>query len=422
MSNNIVPIGCITSPEIKDTGFVSYSDFIDNVNSVEECIRKAETYGNLCSAKGSAKSSFGDKSDNKCSYVAYHDGNILDLLREADSEYQKSLNSQTVQEKEKYIESSLKLFQKIWLNYTPEERNCQLTGNCSKGIPYEQFLNNFAPWIKKNKKYMKFFEENVNSQRVPVKMKNLCWLGGKNVLDTKYTELVDFEKNKNPKCKYGLYVVPGTEGGNVSERLKKYYQQIAQKNKEKAKEASKKAQISNAMARFVNNPDSSKMDIFSLFKAAQKEKSKLEMEAATKDSKNSINNKLRAIKEQQRLAEMVNASHDTTRVAINRNIDLVKDKQKVFNKMNTDLQTLNWNLKESQEKEKLQNKITSVLGIIIILFSGLCIGVTLFYLLGDIPSLNNLKNKTNGNVLKNIFGVKNKKTAVNKKVFNKIFS
>ena len=117
---------------------------------------------------------------------------------------------------------SLQKFQDIWMNYTPADRKKQLDPN--SGVP---FLDNYAPWIRKNDNYMTFFTSNKNASRKPIHMKNLCWVGGKNVLDTKYTELVNFDKNKNPKCKYGLYIVPGTEGENVADRLRKYHWQVA---------------------------------------------------------------------------------------------------------------------------------------------------------------------------------------------------
>ena len=423
MSTNIVPIGCVTSTDINDTGFVSYSDFIGNVNNVEECLQKAETYGNLCLEKNE------NGSNNTCSFIAYRDGEIEDLLRKADSEYQKVKNCQTEVEKNKYLNKSLDLFKKIWLNYTPDERKRQLNGKINDTGRYEPFLGGFAPWIKKKLSYMEYFEKNVNSDRVPIQMKNTCWLGGKNILNTNYVELVDLrtEKNqnrpKNPNCKYGLYPVPGTNGENMADRMKKFYHQLAEKDNKLAKEAAIKAQTSNAMAKFVNNPDSSKLDIFSLFKAAQNEKAKLELDAATKDARESINSKLEKLGEQQRIVELINPLTETTRKAINSNIDLVKDKQQISNKMNADLQTLNWSLEESEKKEMLQNKITTTLGIIIMLFACLCIGLMVYHLIGGTMK-DNIRNNTNKRILDNIFGL-NKKGNIsfkNKKILKNIFS
>jgi len=415
-TDNIVPIGCVTSKNAKDAGFIPFSDSIGPVKSVEDCILKAEAYGNLCTEKGSNSSN-----DNKCSYVVYQDGQPIDLLREADAEYQKSKNCQTEAERNKYLLSSLQMFQDIWLNYSTEDRKNQLNPN--SGYP---FLDNYAPWIRKSDKYMTFFRENATSSRKIKPMKNLCWVGGKNILNTKYTELVNFEKNKNPKCKYGLYMVPGTEGENVADRLKKYYQQLADENKKNADASALKAKTSHAMAKFVSSPDASNMDVFSLFKAAKDTKSKLEIAAATKDTRDSINDNLAKIRDQERLVRIFNSLADTSKTAINRNIDFVKDKQQIAKKMNADLQSLNWSLEESENKEILQNKITTTLGIIIMLFAGLCVGLMVYYLIGGASGVKaELKNKSNKGVLNSIFGLdKSGKAASssNKKALNSIFS
>jgi len=427
MSTNIVASGCITSADINDTGFVSYSDFIGNVNSLEDCITAAEKYGNLCSAKNGS---------DKCTYVAYRDGEIEDSLKKAAGLYDKSQHCQTEAEKNKYLNQSLDLFKKIWLNYTPEERRRQLNSikpdepdkhdnpsQSNTSGKYFPFLENYARWIRDNPTYLKYFESNVNSQRQPLQMKNTCWLGGKNVLDTKYVELLDFNKNKNPNCKYGLYPVPGTEGENVAERMKMYYKQLAEDNKRKADEAAMKARTSYAMAQFVNHPDASKLDIFSLFKAAQNTKAKLELDVATKDTRASINDKLRRLEDQEKYADKFNRLAKISKKAINSNIDLVKDKQQIARKMNADLQNLNWSLEESEKKEILQNKITTTLGIIIMLFAGLCVGLMIYYLIGGTIKTD-VKNKTNKGVLDNIFGLnkKGKVSLKNKKALNSIFS
>ena len=110
--------------------------------------------------------------------------------------------------------------------------------------------------------------------------------------------------------------------------------------------------------------------------------------------------------------------------ALNNNIDFVKDKQHVSDKIEADLQTLTWSLTESENKELLQNKITTTLGIIIMLFSGLCVGLIVYYLIGGIPGTPfSIKNKSNKNVLNNIFGFnKSSATSSNKKALNSLFS
>lgn len=408
-NNNIVPIGCVTKRNIEETGFIPFSDMI-NVDNVEECILKAEEYSNLCSEN--------NKDDDKCSYVAYQDGLIIDLLRNADTIYQKGQNATQEADRNNYTMQSLQKFQDIWLNYTPFDREKQLNPN--SGIP---FLDNYAPWIRKNSTYMTFFQKNRNTPRKPIKMKNLCWIGGKSVLNTNHTELVDFDKTKNPNCKYGLYVIPGAEGGNVSERLKKYYNQMADENDKKAKIAAKKAKISYAMSKFMNDPSTSKMNLHSLFSEAENTRKKVEKETETQDVRKSINNSLSSLREKEKLVKIYNNLADTSRIAINRNIDFVKDKKHISKKMDSDLQSLKWSLKESENKELLQNKITTTLGIIILLFAIICVSITIYYLIKPGLSKNGVKQKTNSNMLNKLFGFNSTKISKsNKKSINNLFS
>ena len=102
---------------------------------------------------------------------------------------------------------------------------------------------------------------------------------------------------------------------------------------------------------------------------------------------------------------MINSLKDTSTNAINKNIDLVNDKKIVSDKMEYDLQTLNWNLEESKHKEILQNKIADALGIIILLFSLLCFSIIFYYIVGS-EKIKNITDKTKSYVLDSIFGLK----------------
>ena len=422
-TNTIVPIGCVTSNYYKDSGFIPFSELVSSVKSVEECIQKADQFGNLCAENNSNASYTKGDNNSKCTYVAYGDGDVYDLLREADAVYQKSINCQTDKEKTLYLQDSLKLFQNIWLHFTVEDRKQQLSD--TNGV---SFMYGYAPWINKNTAYMSFFNDNVNSTRVPKQMKNTCWIGGNNVLKTGYTQLIDFNKTnvKPPACKYGLYIVPGTEGDNASDRMKKYYQQLANDNLQKAKDSELQARKANAMLSFMDN--SKNVDVFTLFNSAKETSTKIERDAATQDLRTSIDNNLKELKKQEKYIEMINSLKDTSKKAINSNIDLVKDQQHVANKMESDLQTLSWSLEESKNKEILQNKITTTLGIIIMLFAGLCIGLMVYYLIGGSEKLYGtsvVKNKSNAGVLDSIFGFnKNTKSSPlsNAKVLDSFFS
>ena len=119
-------------------------------------------------------------------------------------------------------------------------------------------------------------------------------------------------------------------------------------------------------------------------------------------------NNLKELQKQEKYIEMINSLKDTSKKAINSNIDLVKDQQHVADKMESDLQTLSWSLEESKNKEILQNKITTTLGIIIMLFAGLCTGVILYYSMkGGSVKINEIfKSKSEANALNLILGFK----------------
>lgn len=423
MSTNISKIGCVTAALAKDAGFISFSD-IKPVGSIEECLAKADEHGKLCADNDP------NSTDEKCHFVAYKDGNHGDLLREAAAEYEKK--EFAFGDNKKYINNSLQLFHNIWLSYSETERKDQLSGN-------QPFLNNFAPWIKESKgkttDYMKWFYDNVSTDIKPIsanKQKNKCWIGGKNVLKYKdYTHFIDNMDNltnKLSQCKdkdYALYIVPGTEGDNYTERINKLYNQEAIEAQKQAEEASKKASSSAAMAQFINNSGKKNIDLFDLLNAARDAKTKVELELATQDKKRDVTEKLNKIMEHDTYIKKIKDLTSISANAINSNIDFVKDKQQVADKMEADLQTLTWSLKESENKEELQNKITTTLGIIIMLFAGLCVGLIVYYLIGGIPGTTvGIKNKTNKNVLNNIFGFNkaSNTTSSNKKALNSLFS
>ena len=413
MSTNISKFGCVTSATAKDAGFVDVSDLIE-VGSIEDCLAKADNYGNLCAEKDTSNK------DKKCHFFAYKDGSHNDLLQEASAEYEKKKYNNN------YVQSSLLLFHDIWLSYSISERKDQLDGN-------QPFLSNFAPWVKESKEYMKWFYDNLSSDIKPIppkKQKNKCWIGGNNVLKNKeYTHFIDNSDNitnKKTQCKdkdYGLYIVPGTEGDNYNERIIKMFTQQAIDDKKQADEASKKARSSLAMAKVVSN---TKMDtpVYGFINRINLEKKKTEFEEETKDTIDNIGKNLFKIIQSDTYIKKIKDLSNISTKALNNNIDFVKDKQHVSDKIEADLQTLTWSLTESENKELLQNKITTTLGIIIMLFSGLCVGLIVYYLIGGIPGTPfSIKNKSNKNVLNNIFGFnKSSATSSNKKALNSLFS
>ena len=393
----IVPIGCVTSNNYKETGFVPLPDKYnyttkeyESVKNIEECINKAKEADSFCSG-------------NKCSYVVYNDSDVSELLNEADSIYRKSLY-ESIDNQTKYRNESLELFKKIWLHFSPEYRKKQLNGN----IPF-MYGYNYKNWLKNDEDF-RYFKDNENSKIVkipPEKMKNTCWIGGNDVLKNNHIKLLDFEKqNKKIQCKHGLYMVPGTEGDDTTGKMKNYYQQIVDENIKKEKNARNEAIKAKAMLSLMDNPIN--VDLTTLFKNAAATSSKVELDTATSDLRTSINTTFDDLQKQEGFIKMINSLKNTSREAINKNIELVKDKQGVSDKMESDLQTLFWSLEQSKNKEILQNKITTTLGIIIMLFAGLCTGVILYYSMkGGSVKINEIfKSKSEANALNLILGFK----------------
>lgn len=397
--NDFVPIGCVETTNAREAGFIPFSDISDSTNTIEQCIQKAEEHGKLCAENSK-------NNDPRCSYIVYDNGSIYDNLREADSIYQKYSSSHDIDQKNRYLNNALDLFRKIWLSLSVEERKKQLSDN--GGI---RFMYGYAPWIKKNNNFMKFFIDNQNSKRIPIKLKNTCWIGGNKVIDKGFTKLIDFESNnKNPKCKYNLYLIPGTEGNNYKDRLFAHYKQIANQHKEKAKKAEIKAKTSDAMAKFIN--ESGDLDIFSLFNKAKNTKSKIELDMTTKDTRNSIKNYVQKMKDKEEHIQMINSLGQIANKAFDNHSTIISEKKKVLKKMNADIQNMNWSLEENKSKENLQHKITTTLGIIIILFVILCVTMIIYYLIGGTKLFKQVSSKTQSNVLDNIFG---KSSVINKK-------
>ena len=381
MTNKIFPIGCVTSPDFKESGFIDVSDLGNRVKTVEECIEKADNLGYLCAEN--------NNKDSKCTHVAYRNGDIYDLLREADNEYTKSKDCQNNIDKKKYLDKSLKLFKSIWLHFSADERKKQLNNN---------FMYGYAPWIFKNNNYMKYFSNNVNSDRKELPMNNICWIGGKNIIGNKYNKFIDGENASSQGCKNDIYIVPGTEGDPL-EQARKFFTAKVDSANSQIEELEKVALQAKTVVSTMTSPNNG--DIFQAF---QKNSEQQKIDTATEEINKEIQSNTDELEKQKIYIDIINDLKGTSKNAINKNIDIVKDKQHVADKMEADLQILSWSLEESKNKEILQNKITTTLGIIIMLFAGLCIGLMVYYLINSSKNLNVAKNKSDTGVLDSIFG------------------
>ena len=209
---------------------------------------------------------------------------------------------------------------------------------------------------------------------------------------------VDGENASSQGCKNDIYIVPGTEGDPL-EQARKFFTAKADNANSKIKKLQKVVLHAKTVVSTMTSPNNG--DIFQAF---QKNSEQQKIDTATEEINKEIQSNTDELEKQKIYIDIINDLKGTSKNAINKNIDIVKDKQHVADKMESDLQTLSWSLEESKNKEILQNKITTTLGIIIMLFAGLCIGLMVYYLINSSKNLNVAKNKSDTGVLDSIFG------------------
>jgi len=393
MSSTAPPIGCVKTTNAKEAGFINYSELMSPVKNLEECIEKAETYGNLCKNK---------EGKEKCKYVVYNDKDHYDYARIAHKEYLKYKNSLREEEKTKYFDTSVKLFKNLWLSFSPVERKEMYYGN-------KPFLLNYCPKeITNNPDFSKYLEDNLNTEMFSLPLENMCWIGSSDVLENKNTFLGDPTKNndKLSDCGYNMYIIPGTEGTNMLEKTTKYFKQKALKAESMVKKYTEEQQKAQALSEYVK--ESSNSDIFSLIDGMNKKKNEIEIHLATKDRIKELKEKLKINgflkKEQQLLHKNSNLQKQIEKMNIE------KYRQNELNKKEQQKEEtkLNWTLTYSWDRENLRDNIISILGYIIILLCIILIGfiISNFLRTNYNKSSNSNKPKAYKKVLDSLFSKK----------------
>lgn len=382
MSESIVPIGCVSTLDSSKAGFFD-TTHVPNlaINNIEDCINYAKETPSNCGGN--------------CDYIVYKNADLWDELRSANKSsinYIKSENVNGVKD-EYYKNEAIQHFKNAYLSISPNER--------------KEFIDTFYGYKPKwfTEEDINYFKNNVNASIVSSKL-NSCWVGGKNVLKKNFINSMNFDNPKDKiKCKnsLGVYVVPGG-GDGLEDAYLKYFENKTKLISKKYEESEKELLVAKALEEYSKTNPSADLNIMLL--KAKEIRNKVEDDYNNRHERADLE-KQKAIEDAKRpLKQMVNNLTESNYHAINKHQDLLQDKKKTADKINSDLQSLRWSLRESENKEKLQNKITSLLSIIVILFAGLCIGFILYRVIGGVSKPSG-DTSTKG-VLDSIFGLNTK--------------
>jgi len=394
MDNVIPPIGCVKTTSAKEAGFVNFSELIEPVKNIEDCIEKAEMYPNLCNNKN------GDK---KCKYVVYNDKDHYDYARTAYKEYLKYKESLREKEKDKYLNNSIQLFKNLWLSFSPSERKEMY----NKDKP---FLLNYCPdEILNNPDFVKFIEDNLNTEMFNLPVENMCWIGGDIVLDNKNTYIGDPTKNNNilSDCGYNMYIIPGTHGTSIVDKTKKMYEQKAVEADRMIKKYTHEKQKANALAKYINN--SSNENIFKLMDGMNEIKHKVEIDIATKDYFKNIQENLKKNKQLKEKQKLLKKTKDIKEKLMN--VQMIVDSNSTLQQSELDNKNrqLEWSLRYSWDKETVRDNIIYLLSGILVLVSILLMGMILYFILIKSGSKTTDNSKEYKNVIIDLFSDNKKK-------------
>jgi len=388
MSNeSIIPIGCVSTLDSSKAGFFDTTHVPNlSINNIEDCINYAKETPSNCGGK--------------CEYVVYKNADLWDELRAANKasiDYIKS-ESASGSRDDYYRQQAIQHFKNAYLSISERER-----------LDFNDNFYGYKPkWFTADD--MNYFTNSDNLKRNIVSSKlNSCWVGGKNVLKKSFINSMNFDNPKDKiRCKnnLGVYVVPG-DGDGLADAYLSFFQKKTQNISKKYEETEKELLVAQALERYSKtNPTA---DLNEMLIRAKEIRQQVEHNYNTRHERAEIE-KQKAIEDAKKpLKQMVNSLTESNYTAINNHQDLLNDKKKTADKINSDLQSLRWSLRESEDKEKLQNKITSLLSIIAILFAGLCIGFILYKVIGGV-SKSSSTDTSNKGVLNSIFGF-NKKTS-----------
>lgn len=386
--------GCVTANNPESIGFhkVPYS-----VRSIDDCMNIAKKSGIIC-----------DPNNQTCSHFIFSNRTLDDKLREGQKHFE-----------EGNIDNALNIHQQAWRAMSPQERKNELL--IAEKSP-DRFMAGFGHWIAKDPKYLHQFRSTQNSDTQPLPLEGSCFIGGNKVMDSNDVVLSEEMGMSSKNCRYNLFEVPTGENGNAQQQMVNMYKRRLASDKkqlEDLKEKLRKDQIALEIAQKHNNP-------VDMIVEAKKIETDMKNESVLKPYKDSLVKMKRDLENHIKNSHMFNYINDVTSDALQNSKKLVTEKEKVNSKITSDINNINWSLEEANRQEQLQNKITSTLSIIIVLFVFLVVGLITYYMIYEKPGMGmNIKPKvkTDSNVISNIFTPKKTLlgTTKNKGIIDNIF-
>jgi hypothetical protein len=403
--------GCITMEPSK-AGFHRFPHAVD---TIESCLRAAEQSGLYCGK---------DANDTKakCHYFSYSGMTADDYLKEGKKLYENGNKK-----------AAFTIFFQVWKSYSPEIKKNYLE------TPSSRFMAPYGgEWLLKE--FKKEFEKTASDAPVPLPVQGTCWVGGSQImkdpnnlnLPNPYLIIPEEgnleQQNQKGPCKYNLYEVPlGENGSSVQDKIINMYQRRVSKTGKELQKIKEKL-IAEKVALQIAQKHVDPIDM--LIEAKQVEKD-INLSKKTKPFVSNIKEKQKQMKNALGSLKAMNEVSKASTSAAQSSQQLLQERKKVLHKIDADINNINWSLKETSRQTSLQNKISTTLGILIILFVALCVSLFIYYsfrssdALGKIGSSAAKISDARSTVIDNIFGLgkKNKPPgSATKSAINKIFS
>jgi hypothetical protein len=425
--------GCVTSTDPVAAGFNKHPY---SVKTVDDCLDVAKRGGVMC----------GPDKNAQCAYFIFTNRTIDDKLREADIQHKNGNDKNAI----------LNYLLPAWTSMPVAQRKQELL--IAEKTP-ERFLNGFGGWVTSNPQYMSFFKEMANDTQRPLPLEGNCWVGGHSVT----TDQNDPSKS-NPNiifsdapvvgeilpgggvmsstggsCKYNLFEVPAKDVGGAHAQQKiinTYHRRVARQKKqlEDVKKKLKQDMIALEVAQKHTRPEAMIAEVYAIEQDMRREERRKPYKEAVQKSQQQLSSNIKD-------AKVFNYLAKTTSDALKTSDDLLGEKKDVVHKLNADIDNINWSLEKTNRQEILQNKITTTLGILILLFVALCVGLLIYYLVYETPGgaprsgASGATKNTGSGVLGNIVNFKKPKgffnrapakgaagNTSNKSAINKIFN
>jgi len=410
--------GCVTASDPVAAGFFKYPY---TTRSEKDCLEKARISGVLC----------GPQNNGTCSYFIFTNRSIDDKLREGNIQHEAGND-----------EAALQYFMQAWRSLTKAQRQQEVNIVVRNKQP-DRFMNGFGGWIAKTRgqktDYFKRFTDSLAEKTTPLPLEGNCWVGGSSILDDPVDSnkpnphvLLSEEAAGNPEkqaaCKYNLYEVPpDVPGLNSQQQMMRMYKRRVSKDRRELQNLQKRLR-DNQIALKIAEKSTTPWEMIAEAVQVQKD---MEQEARLKPHREAAKGQKQALEKNLKTAKLFNLVSKMTNHAVSSSNKLVNQQKQAAHKIKADIANINWSLEEANRQEALQNKITTTLGILIVLFVILCVGLLIYYMMYEKPggssAVSTSARNTQSGVISNIFSKKAPKggvpgTGSNKSAINNIFS